>query len=255
MSAGTVVRTAVITLVVLGVGIGGALLLYKRLDSGSWKMPTGDDLVRIKQRLIHRKGGPTRVIYLDRDGEILRGGPDDASAGISSVVAASGLPQVKIPKFRGSKATWNWIVTCVKKKFEPFDVTVTDQRPTSGDYILVAVGGSSKSIHAGHEHAGGLAPFSGYPVPEAVVFAFPDELGGRKREICEVIGMEVGHAYGLDHGYHCRDLMTYLPYCGYKRFQDLDIPCGEKKKRPCAGGAATQNSYRHLMKVLGPARK
>ncbi len=255
MSAGTVVRAGLVTLLVLGVGVTGALILYKRLDSGSWKMPTGSDLVRIKQRLTRHQAGPTRVIYLDRDGETLRGGPDDAPGGISSVVASSGLPQVKIPRFKGSTATWNWIVTCVKKKFEPFDVAVTDQRPTSGDYILVAVGGSSGAIHAGHEHAGGLAPFSGDPVPDAVVFAFPDELGGRKREICEVIGMEVGHAYGLDHGYYCLDLMTYLPYCGVKRFQDKAIPCGEKAKRPCAGGAATQNSFQHLMKVLGPARK
>ena len=46
--------------------------------------------------------------------------------------------------------------------------------------------------------------------------------------------------------------MTYLKPCGAKSFLDKDIACGEGKKGPCAGGAATQNSYQHLVKVLGP---
>ena len=38
---------------------------------------------------------------------------------------------------------------------------------------------------------------------------------------------------------------------GAKKFVDKAVRCGEKDVRPCAGGKATQNSYRHLVDVLG----
>ena len=63
------------------------------------------------------------------------------------------------------------------------------------------------------------------------------------------------HAYGLDHGYLCKDTMTYLSGCGNKSFVDKDVRCGEKKARDCADGKPTQNSYRRLLSVLGPAKR
>jgi hypothetical protein len=252
------VRSFVIGLsiaIILGLGGFIGIMVYKRQTTGDWKIPTRGDLVRIKDKLVRRSdAGPSRIIYLHRAPIELTGGPDDASRNISSVLAASGVTAAKMPGYTGSAKDWSWIVTCVGKKFEAFDVAVTDQRPQSDDYIMVVVGGEGHDIGGtkSHRHAGGLAPFNGKVIPKAVVFAFSKALRNHKRNICEVIGMEVGHAYGLDHGYHCRDLMTYLDYCGYKRFQDLDIPCGESKKRPCASGRPTQNSYRHLMELLGP---
>jgi hypothetical protein len=91
-------------------------------------------------------------------------------------------------------------------------------------------------------------------IPRAVVFAFAAGVNHNVRTICETIGMEVAHAYGLDHAYLCKDVMTYLPDCGTRSFVDKDAPCGEKKKRACHGGAPTQNSYRRLLEELGPAR-
>lgn len=240
---------------VLGLGAAIGIIVYKRMETGGWTMPTGDDLVRIKSRIVPDSGSnASRVIYLERNPITLTGGTDDAARGVSSVVASSKLEQVKLPGFKGSNASWDWIVTCVRKKFEPFDVEVTDRRPDTDDFLMVAVGGKASVLGREHHHAGGLAPFNSQAIPRAVVFAFSAALGNRKRETCEVIGMEVAHAYGLDHGYHCLDLMTYLPTCGVRRFQDKDVACGEKKQRPCANGKPTQNSYRHLLGVFGPAR-
>jgi hypothetical protein len=69
---------------------------------------------------------------------------------------------------------------------------------------------------------------------------------------CEVVAHELGHAFGLEHEYLCKDPMTYLEGCGHKTFQDVAAPCGEDEPRACSGGGK-QNSVQHLTQVLGLA--
>lgn len=257
---------------VLGLGTAVGLLIGKRLKSGSWSMPTGNDLIRIERG---EETGPPRIIYLHRGPVTLTGGEDDAARRRSSVVASGGAHShehedeqavasqvaaeghervVKLRGFRGSAKSWRSITRCVAKLFAPFDVQVTDVEPAAGTpYVMAVVGGRPRDV--GHPHkVGGLAPFNGEVVAGAVVFAFADELRNDPRATCEVIGMEVAHAFGLDHAYACPDVMTYLQGCGKKAFRDLDARCGESAPRACHGGAATQNSYRRLLQVLGPHR-
>ena len=240
--------------------IGGlvlGLVVVKRIETGQWKLLDGDDLVRVRDRIAGEPAPrPSKTIYLARGPLTLHGGPDDAAAGRSSVVAAHGAAhEVKLPGWKGTDKAWTQTVTCVRKLFEPFDVEVTDRRPTDDDYLLVAVGGRPKDIGGKDPRIAGLAPFNGAVIPRAVVFAFAAQQSHKVRPVCETIGMEVAHAYGLDHAYLCKDVMTYLPPCGAKSFVDKDVPCGEGKKRPCAGGAPTQNSFRRLLAVLGPRPK
>jgi hypothetical protein len=232
------------------------LFAVKRIETGGGHLLDRGDFVRVRERLA---GSPppsaSRVIYLARGPLTLAPGDDDASAGRSSVVAAQGTVTVKVPGWKGTDKGWTQLTTCVRKLFAPFDVEITDRRPTTDDFLLVAVGGRPSDIGMKNPRIGGLAPFNGEVIPRAVVFAFSQQLGNKVTPICETIGMEVAHAYGLDHGYHCKDVMTYLKPCGAKSFVDKDIPCGEGKKRPCAGGAPTQNSFRRLLAVLGPRRQ
>ena len=72
---------------VLGLGTAVGLVVGKRLKTGSWSVPTGDDLVRIDRS---DDGGPPRVIYLHRGPITLTGGDDDAPRRVSSVVATMG---------------------------------------------------------------------------------------------------------------------------------------------------------------------
>ena len=116
---------------------------------------------------------------------------------------------------------------------------------------MAVVGGKPDAVGYQSRHVGGLAPFSGEVVHDAVVFAFADTLRNRKRAVCNTIAMEVAHAYGLDHAYDCSDVMTYLPDCGPKYFRDKDVACGERKPRMCPGGRETQNSYRTLKELVG----
>jgi len=271
---GRVLALGVGAFAVLGLGTVIGLVVGKRLKTGSWSLPTGNDLIRIDRA---DDPEPPRIIYLHRGPITLKGGEDDAARRLSSVVASRGAHShgheegdlhheaestevsaqghdrvVKLKGYRGTAKSWGLITRCVARQFAPFDIRVTDVEPPAGtSYVMAVVGGRPKDV--GHPYrVGGLAPFNGEVVPGAVVFAFADELRNNTRATCEVIGMEVAHAFGLDHAYACPDVMTYLQGCGRKAFRDLEAECGEQKPRPCHGGAPSQNSYRHLMQVLGP---
>jgi hypothetical protein len=255
------VRTIVIAMVVFFIVLSAAgvtaITIAKRMRTGGWELPTGDDLVRVK-RAVSGKAEPSRIIYLHRGAITLKGGHDDAPRRRSSVVGHLVDAEVVLSGFKGTYATWQNIVRCVGNMFAPFDVVVTDALPLSDDYMMVVVGGDPDDLGDGdgHRHVGGLAPFApGKVIPKAVVFAFSDRLQNRARPICETIAMEVGHAFGLDHSYECKDVMTYLTGCGAKTFLDKDVRCGENVARDCADGRPDQNSYQRLLEILGPRGK
>lgn len=246
---------ATVGLVAIVAGVVAAVVIVKRMRTGEWRAPTMDDLVAIKRDVAQRLDGPPpvpRVIFLDPRPRTVTAGVDDAAAGSSSVIAHQGDAPRTLPGWKGSAKAWRDLVGCVQGQFAPFAVEVTDQPPTSREHVLVVVGGRPKDIGVKDAQIAGLAPFNGDVIPRAVVFAFAATQSHQPRGVCETIAMEVAHAYGLDHAYLCSDVMSYLKPCGKRRFVDKDAPCGEKKARACAGGAATQNSFRRLLAVLGP---
>jgi hypothetical protein len=244
-----------IILGIVGVAlIAGAIIAVTvsiRVETGPWRVPHKDDFVRIARRFDHK---PSKTIYLERNAVDLRPGEDDAAKGISSVLANASNKPARSKGWTGGDVKWKSLVTCVKTLFAPFDVVVTDERPTNDNFLMVVVGGKPTDIGVtdGH-HVSGLAPFNGGVIPRAIVFAFSAVSNNDVHATCETVGMEVAHAYGLDHEYHCKDVMTYLSGCGAKTFVDLDAPCGESAKRACEGGATTQNSFQRLVGVLGAA--
>jgi hypothetical protein len=241
-----------VVIAVLLIGAVVAVAVSIRVESGAWRMPDKDDFVRIARRLDHR---PSKTIFLERKAVDLTPGEDDAAKGISSVLANASNKPARTTAWSGGDKKWKSLVACVQKLFSPFDVVVTDTRPTDANFLMVAVGGKPADIGMkdGH-HVAGLAPFHGGVIPRAVVFAFAATTRNDVQATCETIGMEVAHAYGLDHEYLCKDVMTYLQSCGKKTFVNADAACGEAKKRACEGGAPTQNSYRRLADVLGVSK-
>jgi hypothetical protein len=241
-----------VVLLAMTISVIAAVIVSVRVETGEWRAPTQADFVRIARRFDSK---PSKVIYMERHAVELRPGDDYAASGISSVLANGANKPVKTRGFTGGDAKWKSIMTCVKKQFARFDVVVTDQRPSDDNFMMVVVGGkpTDLGITDGH-HVSGLAPFNGGVIPRAIVFGFAAAVGNDVRAVCETIAMEVAHAYGLDHEYLCKDVMTYLRGCGAKAFVDQDAPCGEHKKRACEGGSPTQNSYRRLVEVLGAKR-
>ena len=270
-------KLLIAVVLVAAIAIAGAivgLVIVTRLETGQWKVPEVEDVERIV-KIAPRQ--PARTIFLERRPVEMRPGTDDSAIGVSSVLAsvrakaakatppakagtvakapADPLRPVKLPGWKGSDKGWQQVVSCVAKLFDPFDVTITDKPPADMDNIvLVAVGGRPGDLGVTDRRVGGLAPFHGGVIANPVVFAFATQLGNDVRTVCETIGMEVAHAYGLDHGYLCSDVMTYLKPCGVKKFVDKDVQCGELKARNCEGGEPTQNSYKKLLQVLGPRR-
>ncbi|HUS30375.1 MAG TPA: hypothetical protein VMZ53_17825 [Kofleriaceae bacterium] len=243
------VTLALVALAVIAVSVVAVVIISVRMDTGEWRAPKRDDFVRIAHRLDTR---PSKTIYLERHSIDLRPGEDDASQGMSSVLASANAGPTKSKAWSGGDAKWKSLVACVKTQFAPFDVEVTDVRPKDTSFLMVVVGGTPADIGIkGSHHVSGLAPFNGSVIPRAVVFGFSATTKNDVRQTCETIAMEVAHAYGLDHEYLCKDVMTYLTGCGTKSFVDADAPCGESKKRACEGGAKTQNSFRRLADVLG----
>jgi hypothetical protein len=235
----------------LAIGLVVGVAIELRMREGQWKMPDVDDVIEVVTP--PTPPPPPKVIVLEKRPVTLTPGTDDAAHGASGVVLAR-HPQgaVSMPGWKGSKSGWTKLIACVKKMFAPFDVAVVEERPPHDEYVLVAVGGRPKDLGLKDKHVTGLAPFNGEVIPRAVVFAFAGQVGHDVRTTCETIAMEVAHAYGLDHEYLCKDVMTYLGGCGAKSFVDKEAPCGEKKARACRGGLPTQNSYRRLMGILGP---
>lgn len=232
-------------------GVLAGVMIINRLETGEWQVPDADTFIRI----VKNEARPAKTIFLEKRAIDLRPGTDDAPNGVSSVLANARNKATRLPGWKGSATAWTKVVACVRDMFEPFDVVVTDTRPSHQDFVLVVVGGKPGDIGMASKHVGGLAPFSGAVIAKPVVYAFSAALDHDVRAICETIAMEVAHAYGLDHGYECKDVMTYLTGCGAKKFVDKDVRCGEKKPRTCEGGKATQNSYRHLIDVLGARPK
>jgi hypothetical protein len=241
-----------IALCVLLVSAISAIVLSIRIDTGKWRMPAPDDFVRIAHRLDDR---PSKIIYLERHSVALSPGEDDAATGRSSILASAKAKLTMSKAWTGGDARWKSLLACEQKMFAPFDVVVTDERPADSNFLMVVVGGTPDDVGiTGARHVTGLAPFNGNVIPRAIVFGFAKATNNDVRQTCETIAMEVAHAYGLDHEYLCKDVMTYLTGCGAKSFVDADASCGEAKKRGCEGGGKTQNSYRQLVHVLGAAK-
>ncbi|MDH5675837.1 MAG: hypothetical protein OEZ06_27175 [Myxococcales bacterium] len=251
--------TEVLALVVLIAALaysGYVLGLRFRAQGG-----VGTELAeRVAERVkvpVREAFGPPRVmrtVYLNREGARLHGGPDDSQSNRSSIVAQAGIEYADIPPFAGTPSRFVAILKCVREAFAPFDVEVVDQRPVDRDYIMAMMGGKADVLgefgRKSH-HPLGLSPYNGKPIEDAVVLVFTRTMREQTRKVCETAGMEIGHAFGLDHARHCRDLMTYMRPCGKKRFVDEALPCGEHEARSCGDGSQNQNSFAMLRTLLG----
>jgi hypothetical protein len=248
----SITLAVVVAVAAVGVGLYAGVAVKEHQETGTWKAPGFADVVKVVAPA--HSEPPSKTIYLERASLELAPGDDDAVRGRSSVVRSfhpSG--PVKTSGWTGSTSGWKKLVACVTKQFAAFDVVVTDRRPAGDDYIVVAVGGSPGDIGIQDPHDGGMAPYNGRVIPKAIVFAFSKGNGNNPQLTCETVAQEVGHAYGLDHEYLCKDVMTYLSGCGNKTYVDKDAICGEENQRLCRDGARTQNSYQRLLRVLGPA--
>jgi hypothetical protein len=188
------------------------------------------------------------TVFVNRLGAHVHAGIDARHAQTSAVLLDRGIPEVDVPPYRGSERNWEAFRTCLEGQFAPFAVSFVDERPRTGDFITVHVGGRPSLLGLSAK-TGGIAPLSGSVIRNAQVFTF-ERRGASSRDLCEVAAHEVGHALGLDHSRACRDVMSYS-VCGKKTFRDETAVCGEYEARECVTGRAGQNSYQELLRIVG----
>jgi len=194
----------------------------------------------------------SRVIYLNRDGAILRPGDNDARRQISSIVTRP----TEHTGWDIDDDTWSDTARCIADIYSPFDVIVTDEDPGETPHIEAMFGGAPADFGL-PDNVAGVSPFTTdcSIVENSIVFVFNDVLPDDARTVCEIIAQEIAHSFGLDHEMLPSDPMTYLDYRGDRTFQDRMASCGEYADRMCGINGATcrqrQNSVALLKERLG----
>ena len=181
-----------------------------------------------------------RTIYLNKNGgtySIKSGSAVTNSATNTANTLAAGDQQphasAVIPPI-DSVFNWPYIVTCVKAQYKPYNVSITETEPTSGDYVEAVVGGTGAST--GWSASSGILgvastdSFCGIDA-KGIAFSFSTNHIGIARqddELCATIAHEVGHLLSLEHEIANADTMSYVPFATAhaKSFTGTDSHCG-----------------------------
>ncbi|HTM19755.1 MAG TPA: hypothetical protein VL172_04585, partial [Kofleriaceae bacterium] len=192
--------------------------------------------------------GTRWIFYMNKNGGTYTPGINNSTTNRSTIPSQVST----VPPWNVSDAAWQQIMTCVRSEFSAFNVDITDVDPGNVAHIESVVAGQPGDVQMPNG-VGGVSPFTNdcSTIPNSIVFTFAEVYGNQYQTICEVIGQEVSHSFGLDHEFLCQDPMTYLSGCGAKTFQDTDAQCGEDQPRTCACGQSTQNSVQMLSQRIG----
>jgi hypothetical protein len=217
----------------------------------------------------------SNILYLNRcsGGCMVTGGTiNDARQHIATYIAPGPHVVTEYKNNAGeigtaADAEWNLVVQCVKEIYSPFNIVVTDQKPTGpGNYTEAIIAGTSADVGVS-SMVGGVAPAhtSCEPNDNAMSFTFANnsywfapDTQQRVWLICYVAGQESAHHFGLDHAFEyfdgtsaCNDPMTYREDCGgQKFFRNKAAKCGEDQVRDCFCGGL-QNSHSKILGVFG----
>ncbi len=198
--------------------------------------------------------GQPNILYLNFDGAQMRstGSCDNAPANCSYIAG-----NVSYPAFNGSAFQKMEIIRLVTLYYQPFNIQIVTQRPASGNYSMVMIGGTSLV----GQGAAGVAPLDcGDTNPNNVSFAFSEEVNNQPYDVATTIAQESAHAYGLGHTDNPQDLM-YPALSGQEMsFLDLNMricdivsgwpqQCGTQSD--CTG-TGRQNSHQLLLANVGP---
>ncbi|HLL20517.1 MAG TPA: hypothetical protein VK427_00215, partial [Kofleriaceae bacterium] len=230
------------------------------------RAPERRAIVTPVEEFTNRRATISHVLYLERcrgGCTVTKANTNDAKQNLSTVPQSAGTKT--ITEFRnrdnqsGAAADQEWaeLVQCMREVYSPFDIEITDTKPTSGTYHVAVVAGFPSELGFGEDILGVAPLASNCSAQDNVMsFSFANAHGptARVENLCWTASQESAHAFGLDHAFQfldgrstCNDPMTYRVDCGGQRFfRNQRAKCGEFAERPCRCGD-TQNSHKKLL--------
>jgi hypothetical protein len=178
----------------------------------------------------------THTIYLNNcepGGCVVKNGPTNATTDTSDIGHGT------LTAFSQSSTIWASVVSCMQTTFAAFDVTITETRPTSGDYFEVMIGGTYADLGlSGDTPATADSPCSAPGtcdpfIANALVFVFANDSAyvSDPNGICASAAEELANTWALDHVVDATDVMAFSIATPARAFHD-----GEACGGDCSGG-------------------
>lgn len=216
---------------------------------------------------------PTTIFLQYEEQRLVAGEADDAPNDVSATLEWFGVDEVTMPALttEGGQDRAQLIAAVqqmVETQWEAVDVEFVTQRPTSGDFLMVTMGGRGDVVNLGY--AGGWGIVDCYDENEtAVAFVFSDNLRDEDgtlsaSKLAMVVSQEAAHTVGLEHLGGSEEFIMY-PRSNTASQHVFSDTCEEiadpimDPEHPeycldhpgCEVGF--QNDLAHLIEYLGPA--
>ncbi len=195
----------------------------------------------------------SKIVFVNFEGADMNPCGNKPQNNCSTIFTGTVLP---FPGDAGLRAS---IVQIVREKVAPFGISITDERPASGDYDMEMVGpweGGNPGSAAGiapnidcWDYAGGQTSFT--------------MISGAAESVAEVILQEIAHTWGLAHVDDMGDLLFPTTQGMGKTFKDTCVQIvADTNLTPSSSGCShhvdacgsnsRQNSYQELLMIFGP---
>lgn len=199
-----------------------------------------------------------KILFVNFDGGQMNPCGDSPQNNCSSIFTGTVLP------YAGDAGKRASVIQIVRKRVADFGITVTDTRPTSGDYDMEMVG----NWEGANPAFAGVAPG---PIDcgdtRGGQTSFTLEASQTSDGVAEIILQEVAHTWGLEHVNEVQDLLFPTTQGQNKTYRDECIKivsnteltesagvCNSIHTRPEVGcQSGFQNSYKELLFVFGPS--
>lgn len=193
------------------------------------------------------------VVYVNFDGAVLTDDKEDSRTN-STLIGWSGTFE---PYGDGMKR--DAVMQSVRADWAPYDVSVTETRPTDGEYTMAMVGPTNFT-----EGALGIALLdcNDWWTHNNVVYAFHElDDNYTAAATATTINQEVAHTFGLEHVDAPSDIMNPYNAGGDPTFSDacldllpadgIGLICDAQHEAECGPGER-QNAHAEIMRLFGP---
>ncbi|MCX4239988.1 MYXO-CTERM sorting domain-containing protein [Paraliomyxa miuraensis] len=194
-----------------------------------------------------------KILFVNFDGQDMNGCNNNNPVNNCSTI----FNGVVLP-YTGDAVKRASIIQVIRKRVADFGITVTDQRPASGDYDMEMVG----NWQGANPGFAGVAPNIDCNDATGGETSFTLEASSSADGIAEIVLQELAHTWGLEHVDEQQDLLfpttagsnkTFHDEC-YKIVEDTALNptngwCNQVHTQFCSFG--WQNSYRELLYLFG----